>query len=591
MTSGVPSRPGATVVRVAPDVAAIDKEFDYLVADRDATRVAVGTMVRVDLHGRRVGGWVVATGVTPPDGVTMQPVRKVRGVGPAADLLELAGWAAWRWAGRRAWAMATASPDLAVTALPAPRLRAPAPPPGASLPVDVSVLEPGALTVARLGPATDLTPVVAAVAQRGPTLVVVPSHLRASVLAGRLRRAGADVALLPGQWAQARAGAGVVIGARAAAWAPCAGLAAVVVIDGHDEALVQEQAPTWSATAVAAERARRAGVPCLVTSPCPPLELLAAAGAPSARLLSGDPAAERHGWAPVEVIDQRDSDPRLGLWSQRVVAVARGGGRTLVVLNRTGRARLLACNACGDLARCERCGGALDEPGDGALRCPRCGLERPTVCASCGSASLRRLRIGVARAREQLEALVGAPVGEVTAASTAVPDTPVVIGTEAVLHRVERADTVAFVDLDHHLLAPRYRAGEQTLALLARASRLVGGRRRGSGRIVVQTRLPDHPVVKAAVAGDPSILAAHDAPLRAALRLPPVSALAVVSGPGAAGYAAGLQALRGAPVEVLGPDRDRWVVRGPDHRVLCDALASVTRGPGRLRVEVDPSGV
>ena len=50
------------VVRVLPDVAAIDKEFDYLVPD--GVEVHVGDVVRIDLHGRRVGGWIVAVDVS-----------------------------------------------------------------------------------------------------------------------------------------------------------------------------------------------------------------------------------------------------------------------------------------------------------------------------------------------------------------------------------------------------------------------------------------------------------------------------------------------------------------------------------------------
>ncbi|MEZ5168309.1 MAG: hypothetical protein R2695_18215 [Acidimicrobiales bacterium] len=35
------------------------------------------------------------------------------------------------------------------------------------------------------------------------------------------------------------------------------------------------------------------------------------------------------------------------------------------------------------------------------------------------------------------------------------------IGTEAVLHRIDRADVVAFLEFDQELLAPRQRAAEQ----------------------------------------------------------------------------------------------------------------------------------
>ena len=96
------------VVRVLPDVAAIDKEFDYLVPSGVA--VALGDVVRIDLHGRRVGGWITALDVEPPEGVALRPLARVSGRGPAADLHDLARWAAWRWAGRRATFLRTASP-------------------------------------------------------------------------------------------------------------------------------------------------------------------------------------------------------------------------------------------------------------------------------------------------------------------------------------------------------------------------------------------------------------------------------------------------------------------------------------------------
>jgi primosomal protein N' (replication factor Y) len=161
----------------------------------------------------------------------------------------------------------------------------------------------------------------------------------------------------------------------------------------------------------------------------------------------------------------------------------------------------------------------------------------------------------------------------------------ILVGTEAVLHRVAGAAAVAFLDLDQELLAPRYRAAEAALGMLARAARLVGGRGNG-GRILVQTRLPGHEVIDAAVHADPSRLAVVEAARRAALRFPPETAVATVSGQAAAAFVATLPA--DGPLEVLGPANDRWLLRAPDHRTLCDALAATPRPPGRLRVEVDP---
>ena len=78
---------------------------------------------------------------------------------------------------------------------------------------------------------------------------------------------------------------------------------------------------------------------------------------------------------------------------------------------------------------------------------------------------------------------------------------------------------------------------------------------------------------------------------RAALRLPPETALAVVSGAAAAAFVDQLVALERPAVEVLGPSDGRWLVRAPDQAVLSDALAAAGRPPGRLRVEVDPRRV
>jgi len=632
-----PARPGR-VVRVVPDVAAVHKEFDYTVPDDLGDRVRPGTLVRVPLHGRRVAGWVVADGVDPPVGVTLRPLAGVRGWGPPPEVVALARWAAWRWAGPLSSLLGTASPPVAVRGLPvdptaggARPAPAPAPAPGADGPSPL--LEEalaGGTVVLRLPPAEDPLALVLTAADRlvaGPddagVLVVVPSQRTASDLAGRLRRAGRRVAVLPQEWPRARAGGCVAIGARAAAFAPLPRLAAAVVLDAHDEVYHEERAPTWCAWQVVAERARRSGVPCVLVSPCPTLDVLAAG-----RLVAPARRSERGGWPAIEVVDRRGDDPRTGLFSERVVDLVRWGAadpgrRVVCLMNRTGRVRLLACAACGELARCDRCeaavelvdpqkdrGAATDQMGTPPLpflRCRRCGRERPVVCAHCGGARMKALRAGVTRVREELEALAGTPVAAVWgpaptpgargAAGGGVDEdrhARVVVGTEAVLHRTDTADGVAFLDFDAELLAPRLRAGEEALALLARAARLVsrspgpapGGRARG--RILVQTRLPHHEVLASASAADPGRLSEAELEIRTALDLPPVSAMALVSGPSADAYATALRASAPATVDVTGPVDGVWSLRAPDHGALCDLLAAVPRPAGRLRVAVDP---
>ncbi|HVF14859.1 MAG TPA: hypothetical protein VM942_09690 [Acidimicrobiales bacterium] len=602
------------IARVAPDVAGIAKTFDYLVPPAMVDDVRVGTLVRVPLGGRRIGGWVVELADEPAPaalerGRPLQPLAKVTGWGPPADLVDLAAWAAWRWAGRRSAFLRTASPPGAVRRLPPrpPAAATPSPSPGLSASAASATIgrSPAAeafrrrLAVVRTPPAEDLLPLALEAAAREDALILAPSLSAAAFLAARMRRAGHRVAEVPRDWALAAAGGCVAVGARAGAWAPRPRLGAVLVLDEGDEAYQEERAPTWNARDVAVERARRVGVPCVLASSHPSVAALAM---PGAELLAPSRTEERAGWPVVEVVDRRPEPPGSGLYSSRLVTLLRQaepGQRVVCVLNRKGRAPLLACVACGELARCEVCSGPVADAGDGSLTCRRCRATRPMVCAACGATRMKALRVGVTRARDELELLANRPVAEVTAgpvtavtrqAALDVPDAPVLVGTEAVLHRVAGAHAVVFLDFDQELLAPRHTAGEQALALLARAARLVGGRETG-GRILVQTRLPGHEVLNATVHADPSRFALVESARRAALRLPPETALAGVSGPAADAFVDQLVGVGVPGVEVLGPSDGRWLVRAPDHAVLCDALGAIVRPPGRLRVEVDPRRV
>jgi primosomal protein N' (replication factor Y) len=609
-------------VRVRTDVAALPKLFDYAVPPGWADGVSVGTRVRVVLHGRRVGGWVVDDDVTPPAGVAPLPLKLWSGWGPPPAVLELAEWAAWRWAGPIPFFLGVASPAGVVRRLPAVPV-APAAPalPGSGVGVEsASALDDLAAravrsdtsTLLRLPPNADLIDLVVAVvddpetvARPGGVLVLVPAIGWAERLCARLVRRGYRATT---EWAEARAGWPIVVGSRAAAWSPLPNLAAALVLDAHDESYREESAPTYSALDVVTERARRAGAPCIVTSPCPPVVVRHQRIEHALAVTT-----ERDGWSTVETVDRRGADPRSGMFSEEFVRLARSvlddpeqmdrRGPLVCFYDRTGRARLLACAHCGELAQCTACGAAVAQHGSG-LRCPRCGVERPLICAACGRLRMKTLRAGVTRLREEVAALLGAEVGEVSgpgrsrgggATGGDVPKTPVLMGTEAVLHRIRRASAVVFLDIDLHLLAPRFSATDETLALVARASRLVGPRHVGPGtaRLLVQTRVPDHPVLLAVARGEPAAVAESEESLRRSAGLPPFSALAAASGPLAPEYLDALRPVgleRGVSFSEL-PD-GRYLIQAPGHDELCDLLASVPRPGGRgLRIEVDPAAI
>lgn len=578
---------GPDVVRVLCDAKGPDKAFDYSVPEHLSAQAVIGALVRVDLHGRRIGGWIVDT--DPPDAAAvdrLRPLRVVSGLGPDADLVELARWAAHRWAGRPSQFLRTASPPRVVVRLGDARFSGLRPEPRS--PATTELLGSGGGTM-RLPPTADHLPVIWSALERGPCLVIVPGLEQVAILAGRLRRAGVTVAVLPDDWAAAAAGVDVVVGTRTAAFARLPQVSVIVVIDEHDERLQSESTPTWHAREVALERGARLGVPVVLVSPVPSVE------AQRGRAWRApDRERERRGWPHIEIVDLAADDPRQrGLISSRLIEELRDGTRRVVcIVNTVGRSRLLACSACRELVRCERCDGICSADAAGDLTCRRCGASRPAVCVACGASAFRNLRPGVARLAEEMAAAAGRTVVDVEAArhdAGATIDAPVVVGTEAALHRVGHADTVVICDLDDELLAARYTASARTAALLALAARRVG-RAESGGRVILQTRMIDHPAITALAELDLDRWSDIERAQRSVLGLPPFGSIALIDGPGAGDYVEGIRrASAENPGVVIGGADGRWQIRGPDPSTLADALASGVRIAGRrVRIAVDP---
>ncbi len=589
-----PRASGSRIVRVVPAVPAMGRELDYVVPPRLAGEVTVGAVVRIPLQGRRVRGWVVAADVEPQTSARLESVAHVTGLGPDAAVIDLCRWAAWRWAGRLVNLLRVGTPERAVHAVSS---RAPThavgtrPDPASPAGEAAELLARGAgVHVLTVSPVTDLAAVAVEVAKLGQALVVAPQQRMVSEVTRGISRAGGSVAAWPGGLGRAAAGH-TVVGGRSAVWAPMPQLRAVVVFDEHDEGLQHESSPTWHAREVAIERARRAGVPCVLVSPCPSLEALGSATSEPRSIASGP---RRRGWAHLDVVDRRGDDPRTGLYSSRFVEAARScradGATVVCVLNRKGRARLLACRSCDSVAECAECSAAVRSDDSEQLACARCGATRPMVCLDCGATAMKLLRVGVTRSAEELEALLGEPIGAVSASDAPSGRYGALIGTEAVLHRAgalaaSDVGLVAFLDVDQELLAPRYRAGEEALALLVAASRLLGGRSDGRS-LLVQTRKPHHAVLEAAKRSDPARLSAAEEVRRDLVALPPAASVAAVGGEAAEEWIDRLGRPEG--IEVNGPREGWWLVRADDPAALADACARVRRPPGRLRLRVDP---
>lgn len=613
-------------VSVALKPAGLAKSLTYwlpelLISDPHAAPIRRGTMVRVPLQGRQEQGWLVDLGVKQPVGVKLLNVNRILGLGPSPEVMDLADWAAWRWQASKSVFYSLASPPRRISRLPKPagpraahpravgpasravgpasRVAGPAPAhPDDSQSFRQFFAQPKE-TLLQLSPTAENWSLIHTALSMGNALVLMPDNWRAERLVQFARKQGHDCVLWPQQWEAAAAGGCSVIGSRSAVFASMPELSCLLMLDEHDDNYKESRRKSaWHARDVARQRALRQGVPFVMTSPVPSLwaqksaELVvptAPGPVPAPTAPAPAPAPTSSGWPEIIISDLRERS-HVGLFSHELTEALATATKAVCVLNRVGRVKLLACAECHNLVTCRKCSANLQQTQPEVLQCSRCSHEAPRSCPRCRSKKLKNLRVGVTKAAEDLNRLLREPVGQLTSANQQALQSRVILGTTAALRQVGKCELVAFLEFDQLLLSPHYRAQEKALAHLAQAAALVGA----AGRILLQTRQPDSPVIQAATMGDPGEFLAADLALRTQLRLPPTMAVAHLSGPDSGPYIEHLVKLSQekpglSELSARGPDTDgSWLLSAPDHDVLLGALEAAPRQDLDLRLCVDP---
>lgn len=401
----------------------------------------------------------------------------------------------------------------------------------------------------------------------------------------------------------------VLVGTRAASLLPFDNLGAICVVDEPNEA--HRAAPGGHEGVpvhvrdLAVERGRAEGIPVICLSPTPSLRLYARESGAS-RL----PPRKPERWPAIRLVDLRGTGAALSeILLDACRETLRDGGRAGVIANRLGLATLVSCRRCGHVFSCPACDRSFAlhaGPGGDFLACGNCGRreEAPRECPSCGSGRVGASGLTVGRVRESLAGTLGVEVGMITAEKKEAPEAPVIAGTARPILK-EEWDLVVVPDADALLFG----AGsvERGFGLLYGAA----GASRGS--LIAQTRSPEHPVMRAALAGDYEAFAAAEVPRRRDLGYPPHGHLAriTLSGPGDEVRRAVKSVLRPAlepGTEMIGPTiiptggarpgtSWRVLLRNRRREPVARAAALVARraagGSGGLRasVEVDPEEV
>jgi primosomal protein N' (replication factor Y) len=244
----------------------------------------------------------------------------------------------------------------------------------------------------------------------------------------------------------------------------------------------------------------------------------------------------------VRTLDIRQDEPEHGLCKGLLIEIEKRLSRreqSLVFINRRGYAPVLACEACGWTAGCERCTARMVlHATDRRLRCHHCGAQGaiPRACPTCGNVDLKPMGRGTQRVEETLAArFPNARIVRIdrdsarrradlvrTLEGIRRGEGDILVGTQLLAkgHDFPGLTLVGVLNADSGLVSTDYRAPERLFAVLAQVAGRAG-RREQPGEVLIQTRYPGHPLFAALRSHDFAGFAAAQLAERKAAGFPP----------------------------------------------------------------------
>lgn len=349
----------------------------------------------------------------------------------------------------------------------------------------------------------------------------------------------------------------VVVGARSALFLPFPDLGLLIIDEEHDGSFKQEDGVIYHARDMGVARASIGKFPVILASATPSLETSVNADQGKYRRLT---LPARHGSATlpeIASIDMRAEELETDKFmSPRLVeALAQNmaaGHQALLYLNRRGYAPLTICRSCGHrMMSPDSTSWLVEHRFRNRLVCHHTGysIPKPEACPECGTkGSLAACGPGVERIDEEVreifpearvevlssDAVFGSDEARALFKRMEDGDIDILIGTQIVAkgHNFPGLTLVGVVDADLGLKGGDLRASERTYQVLHQVSGRAG-RAGEKGRVLLQTFMPDHPIIAALVSGDRDTFLAREAQDREVMAMPPYGRLVaiVVSGP------------------------------------------------------------
>ena len=348
----------------------------------------------------------------------------------------------------------------------------------------------------------------------------------------------------------------VVIGTRSAVFAPVENLGVLIIDEEQDGAYRSEQSPRYHARDVAKYRVAQQNALLVLGSATPSVETYYGAKQGKYPVFRLTERFLGTGLPDVLIADMRGlaREGREGVigpqLESELIDTLEKGKQAILFLNRRGNSRVIGCALCGWVPECPSCSTSMTYHSvSGRAMCHYCGASVKITgkCPVCGGESLFTETPGTQKVELELhEKFPSARVLRMDAdtrntkgahekllSQFAKGGADILLGTQMVTKGLdfENVTLAGVLDADQSLYAQDYRARERTFSLI---TQVVGraGRRFDTGKAVIQTYSPAHPVILTAARQDYEAFFEREMETRQALRCPPVCGLTVLTAVG-----------------------------------------------------------
>lgn len=355
------------------------------------------------------------------------------------------------------------------------------------------------------------------------------------------------------QWRMIQQGnADIVVGTRSAVFAPLQNIGLIIIDEEQEHTYQSESAPRYDAHDLAKKRAAMENALLVFASATPLTETYHAAECGKYKLLT---LTQRYGGRPLPRVDFIDMRAELAAGNPREVSSRmaqelqknlEAGEQSILLLNRRGYHTVGMCGTCGHVLKCPNCSVPLvyHKPQQ-ALMCHHCGhtvRPLPQLCPECGG-KLLYSGFGTQRVEEELtELLPTARILRMDQDSTSQKNAhetmlaqfgrqeyDILLGTQMVAKGLdfEKVTLVGVLGIDSLLFGQGFRAYESVFSLVTQVIGR-GGRAALPGRALIQTTVPNHPVLQLAAAQDYEAFYREEITFRKFGLYPPFCAFCVV---------------------------------------------------------------